>query len=125
MDQTPVLHPQTVLFLFVFFVGYVVYLLRKAAKNQVDVFDFVWLSAVGVVPILFISFPFAVIRLSELVGVKFPFVILFGILHFVTFIILISLVIRLKKQQSKLVEAVQNLSLSSQISKKSSENTKD
>jgi hypothetical protein len=86
---------QTTIFLSLFLVFYLLILLKNAIINKIDLYDLFLLSAVGVIPAFFIYFPDLTSRLAVFVGVKFPFLLIFGSLFFIVFIYLIRLVIKM------------------------------
>jgi hypothetical protein len=109
MEYHPTVH--TVVFVSLFLVIYLFVIIRTAAKNSIDLYDLLLLSAVAIVPSFFVYFPGMAVRLARLVGVEFPFVLLFGFLFFVVFVYLYRVVIRLTHDNQRLSVLVQELSL--------------
>jgi hypothetical protein len=103
--------PQTIFFIWTFFFIYVFALLKGALKNILDVFDFFLLSMVPLVPCIFVTFPRTTQKLSQLMGVEFPFVVLLGILHLVLFWLVFRLLKRTNTLQKNIVELTQALAL--------------
>lgn len=101
----------TIIFILVNFSLFVVFLLRRVSAELIDVFDALSVSAVFLIPLLFLLFEGVVIRLSDIIGVEFPFVIMFGVLFFLAFVMLSSLLVRVKVSESKVQRLIQELAL--------------
>jgi hypothetical protein len=114
---------ETTLFIFAFLIFYVFYLARKTASNSIDLFDFVMLSTVGIVPALTVIFPYQTVALSKLIGVEFPFLILFGFLFFVVFAYLAYVISKVHKLQRSTRLLVQQVSLQNQIIEQKNQTT--
>ena len=86
--MTPVHPPSTatVTFVVLFAIVYIAVLFRNAIRDELDLYDLTLLSAVGAVPLGFVLFPVWAERLSLLVGIQFPFILLFGGLLFFAFL---------------------------------------
>jgi hypothetical protein len=107
-------HPpqfQTILFVWIFFVAYLVFLIKQAILNRMDVYDFLFLAAVGLIPSIFVSFPKLTYEVSHLLGVEFPFVILFGSLIFILFLLIYQLIRRTMILKKCVIELTQSLAL--------------
>jgi hypothetical protein len=102
---------QTTLFLLVFLVTYLVLLLKNANRNTIDLYDMLLLSSIAIVPVLFAFFPKLTIYITKLVGVGFPFLLLFGSLFFIVFVYLYRLVIKINQHHKKNILLIQELSL--------------
>jgi hypothetical protein len=68
----------TVTFVVLFAIVYIAVLFRNAIRDELDLYDLTLLSAVGAVPLGFVLFPVWAEEISRLVGVQFPFILLFG-----------------------------------------------
>lgn len=102
---------QTKLALVVFFLAYMAFLTRSAARHRIDIYDYLALSCVAMLPLFFGLFPETTLRLSHLLGVEFPFVVLFGLLFLAVFAYLHHLLNRLNAQTILNAKLVQELSL--------------
>jgi len=102
---------QTIIFLIIFLIGYLLILLRFSIRNYIDLYDFLMLSSLALVPSIFVFFPKFVVRLARLIGVEFPFLLLFGFLFLIVFVYLYRLVIRITDQNNKIALLVQELGL--------------
>ena len=102
---------QTTVFLLVFLVVYGAILAAKAVRNTIDLYDLLLLTSVAVVPAAFVLFPRVFGSLSRLVGVAFPFVILFGMLLFIIFVFLIRLVIKTNECHRKITTLIQEVAI--------------
>ena len=100
----------TIIFITMFVLVYVTYLLAKIRKNHVDLYDFLFLILVSLLPAAFVYFPESVFWLTQFVGVKFPFIILFGLLIFCIFIQLHRVAIAIYKTKNNIVHLSQKLS---------------
>ncbi len=110
--------PQTIIFVSFFLVTYLIYLIRKAVKNDIDLYDLLLLSTVAIVPALSVFFPNVAIKLASLIGVGFGFLILFGLLFLIIFIYLYRLVLRSNRNHRMIVLLIQEISLLKEASKK-------
>ena len=101
----------TILFVSIFTGLYIFVLFTNAVANRISLIDFLMLSSVGLLPIGFELFPQTVERVTELVNVSLPFVLLAGSLFVVVFAFLYRIVIKMQhlKQTNSLL--IQELSL--------------
>lgn len=102
---------ETIGVILLFAVVYLVIILRKTGRSQLDLYDLVMLSTVATLPILFALFPGFNYYISVFTGVKFPFVVLFGLLLAVIFLFINRLTARLHKLEHDNRLLVQELSL--------------
>lgn len=101
----------TIIFIALFLVIYISYLLRSTLKERIDFYDFLILTAVGVLPSIFAFFPKVTLELTHFIGVRYPFVVLFGCLFFVVFYYLYRLVIRINRLSKQERELAQEIAL--------------
>lgn len=101
----------TVILIALFTVGYLTFLLRKILRGRLDLYDLIMLSTVAVVPAAFAFFPGLADLASRAIGVAFPFVIMFGILLFVLFLLVHRLTVHMHRVETKCLLLVQELSL--------------
>lgn len=80
--------PQTTIIIVIFCLSYLALLVRKTNRSHLDVYDFFLLSSLAFLPLTFVIFPHVISSLTELFGVAFPFVIMFGLLFVMVFIFL-------------------------------------
>jgi hypothetical protein len=92
----------TTLFILVFVGVYAVLLIRSAVRERIDVYDLILLLTVGLIPAAFVVFPRTTFGLAQLAGVGFPFLLLFGALLLVVFIMLTRMI----RTEAKLRKAV-------------------
>ena len=102
---------KTQIIIIVFLFVYLTWLLRKAVKDKLDLYDFILLSTIGIIPCLFAIFPKVVIFISTMLGIEFPFVLLFASIHFVSFIFLYSLVRRIVQLNKKVATLTQEIAI--------------
>ncbi|MBM4140176.1 MAG: DUF2304 domain-containing protein [Nitrospira sp.] len=106
-------HPtiQTVIFVTIFLIVYLVALVKNTIKNSIDFYDLILLSSVAVIPSIFVFFPKLVVSLARIVGVEFPFLLLFGSLFFIVFVYLYRLVIKINQHHNRIILLIQEFSL--------------
>lgn len=104
-------HIETVAVILLFATWYLSVLLRRTAEHKIDLYDLVMLSAVAVVPTFFVLFPATTQMIAGMVGVAFPFVLLFGMLLAVLFIFIHRLTVKLHKLEHDNRLLIQELSL--------------
>lgn len=111
--MTEVYEPKimTQIFIVIFFLSFFVFLVRKVIKGSIDLFDLFFLGLLGVIPVVFVIFPQLTSYFTALIGVKYPFLILFGGLHFVMFIYITYLSSRINKLRRNGVKIAQKLAL--------------
>jgi hypothetical protein len=76
---------------------YMLVLLRKTLQGKFDLYDFLVLSMVAILPAGFALFPRLAYLISHLTGVVFPFVVMFGALFLVVFVFMHNITERLHK----------------------------
>ena len=106
---------RTVVFLTIFTVTYMLFILAKAGKRNLDLYDSLMLSTAAIIPLFFALFPSYVFTLSELLGVGFPFVILFGILFIVLFVFVQRLTVNFHRLELDNRLLIQEIGLLKQI----------
>ena len=92
---------QTVVVIAGFILIYLLLLLKKTVRGGLDLYEFLLLSMVAVVPGVFTFFPKLTKSLSDLVGVAFPFVVMFGALFVIIFIFLHRLTLQIHKLEKR------------------------
>lgn len=105
------IHPQTAFLVLVFLGLYELFLLWRLSKIEFDLYDFFMLSLVALVPAFFVVFPKVILTATDLVGVKFPFLLLCGGLFLAIFLIIYSLIRRINASNRKIVTLAQELAL--------------
>ena len=98
---------ETVIFLAIFSLIYLNLLLRRVLRHELDIYDFVLLSSCGLVPVGFAVFPNVAFFLASVVGVKFPFLLIFGSLLFILFFYLFITTRRVNRLERKLFRLIQ------------------
>jgi len=104
-------HTATVLVISAFAVVYMLILLRKTLQGKFDLYDFLMLSMVAIIPAGFALFPRLTYWLTQLSGVGFPFVLMFGVLFLVVFVFLHNMTARLHKLERQNGVLIQEQSL--------------
>jgi len=102
---------ETKLFIALFFFLYLWFLIRRTQQSRVDISDFILMSTVAIIPTLFAFLPTLSLEFSHLLGVKFPFVILFGALIFFSFLITHRTLEKLSQQTQKVRQLTQKMAL--------------
>jgi Uncharacterized conserved protein (DUF2304). len=95
----------------VFALSYLYFTARKTARLQIDIYDLVMLSAVAIIPSIFVLLPDLGEYLSRLSGVAFPFVIMFGALFAILFIFVHRLTAKVHRLENDNRALIQELSL--------------
>lgn len=104
-------NPQTVAAIGAFCVVYLAVLFRRTIRGRLDLYDFLALSAVAVVPSAFVLFPRFAEAVGTLVGVEFSFVAMFGALFVVLFMSIHKLTIHVHQLEVQNRELIQALAL--------------
>jgi hypothetical protein len=102
-------HTQTLVVIGLFAVVYIALLVRRTVKGDLDLYDLLLLSNVGLIPFVFAFLPEITARLSHALGVDFPFVVMFGALLVVVFVALdrtIAQIHRLQSRERMLVQEI-------------------
>ena len=103
------------MFVAIFAFGYLLFTIRKTARQQLDIYDLVMLSAVAIVPGIFVAFPEIAYWFATIVGVEFPFVVMFGLLFAILFIFVHRLTVKLHRLESDNRLLIQETSLLKQM----------
>ena len=100
---------EPIVFLIVFsgLLSFLIFLFGQISRDKIDVFDALSISFVLLVPLVFLLFEGLFMRISDLIGVKFPFVMMFGLLFLISFFINFRLIVRINKLKNELVRLSQ------------------
>lgn len=101
---------QTLILVELFALTYMLWLLRKAARHQLDLYDFFMLSTVAVLPALLVV-PSIAEWVGFVSGVAFPFVVMFGLLFVAIFVIIHRLTIKIHRLEDQNRLLIQELGL--------------
>lgn len=101
----------TVIFMSLFLAGYLAILLRNTLRRSLDIYDFFMLSSLALVPGTAVFAPSLTSRLTHMVGVEFPLVIIFGALQFIAFLYLYRLVVKTNAQARVITSLTQEAGL--------------
>jgi hypothetical protein len=99
----------------VFALWYLLHTIRKTGRQQLDLYDLAMLSMVAIVPSAFTFFPSLAYWLASIVGVAFPFVVMFGVLFAVLFLFVHRLTVKLHLLERDNRLLIQELSLLKQV----------
>jgi hypothetical protein len=77
---------QTVVIVLIFALCYLYFTARETARQRLDLYDLIMLSAVAIIPSAFVLLPIFAEWIAKISGVAFPFVIMFGLLFAILFI---------------------------------------
>lgn len=102
---------ETVLVISVFALIYMLVLLKKTLQGKFDLYDFLMLSMVAIIPAGFALFPSLAYLVSHLTGVVFPFVVMFGALFLVVFAFMHNMTARLHRLERQNCALIQEQSL--------------
>jgi hypothetical protein len=109
--ETATPNPKTFLIVGLFALIYLIAILRKTARQELDLYDFFMLSMVALLPAVFTFAPALAKWVAEITGVAFPFVVMFGMLLAVLFIIIHRLTTKVHKLEHQSRLLVQEVSL--------------
>jgi hypothetical protein len=102
---------KTIIIVTLFASGYMFFIIRKTARDQLDLYDLVMLCAVAIIPTAFTIFPQFANLLAVITGVLFPFVVMFGILLAILFVFIHRLTVKIHRLESDSRLLLQELSL--------------
>jgi hypothetical protein len=102
---------ETYIFIGAFFTFYIMLLAKRVVYKKVDLYDFFMLGSLGGVPFAFVLFPDLVSRAAKLIGVEFPFLILFGGLSAVSFFMTYRLIRRVNKLKRDVTILIQRVGI--------------
>lgn len=94
------INPHTLFFVAAFAAFYLLFTIRQAANHKIDLYDLMMLSSVAIVPLIFVFFPGESDSLSKIIGVAFPFVLMFGLIIFAQFMIIHKIIAKLHKVEN-------------------------
>jgi hypothetical protein len=103
--------PQTIALVGLFALVYMLGLLRKAARHQLDIYDVFMLSTVAVLPALLVFVPAISEWIALAAGVAFPFVVMFGMLFVAIFMLIHRLTIKIHRLENHNRILIQEMSL--------------
>jgi len=109
MDFQPTV--PTLVFTSIFLIVYSAILIRRTARYKIDLYDFLLLLTVAMVPVALVYFPSVWVAVARTIGVAFPFVLLFGLLFLIVYVYLYRLVIKMNQQGGRIVVLAQELSM--------------
>ena len=102
---------KTVFIILLFACWYLYRIAQMAGRQQLDLYDLIILSTVAIIPSAFVLFPHTAYFLTHLIGVAYPFVILFGALLAILFIFIHRLTRKLHQLESSNRILLQEISL--------------
>lgn len=102
---------ETVFVISAFALTYMLVLLKKTLQGKFDLYDFMMLSMVAIIPAGFALFPRLGYLVSHLTGVVFPFVVMFGALFLVVFAFMHNMTARLHRLERQNCALIQEQSL--------------
>jgi hypothetical protein len=102
---------ETMIVITAFALIYMLVLLNKTLKGRFDLYDFLMLSMVAIIPAGFALFPNLAYLVSHLTGVVFPFVVMFGALFLVVFVFMHNMTARLHRLERQNCALIQEQSL--------------
>jgi hypothetical protein len=105
------INTNTLIVIGLFALAYLAFVARKTARQQLDLYDFVMLSTVAVVPAIFVFWPGLAYWLAEIAGVAFPFVIMFGALFLILFLFVYRMTAKVHRLERDNVLLIQEVSL--------------
>ena len=104
-------HWSTALAVGAFAIIYMVILARRTSRGRLDIYEFAALSTIALIPAMFVFFPRLADEVAAITGVAFPFVVMFGALFVIVFVMLHRLTFQMHRQCTQSVKLIQELSL--------------
>lgn len=102
---------QSIIILTVFTSVYITFILKKLLAAKIDLYDFIMLSTVSLLPSAFIFFPKLGYMLAVLTGISVPYILLFSALFFILFVICHQLIVTCHKLERENRLLIQEISL--------------
>jgi len=99
----------------IFCVFYIAFLVRQLYRRTIDLYDFLMLSMIAIIPAMFILMPPIAVAIGNMFDVAFPFVIMFAALLLVVFVIVHHVLVRLHSVEGKLRQLVQEVALDAHV----------
>ena len=103
------MHAITKAFLFLGSAIYLFFLFKRTLKHKLDLFDLIYLVAVVAVPCFFALAEIFSQQFAQMIGIQYPFVLMFGLIHGVTYLhttLQAGEILKLKQKQMKLIQEV-------------------
>lgn len=105
------LSTQTKFLLLAIVLFYFATILYKAIRARIDIYDLLLLASLGIFVMAFAIFPDAILWITKIVGIQFPFLLLFGGLIFILFIGMFRMLEKITEMESKITTLTQELAL--------------
>jgi len=102
---------QTVIIVSIFALCYLYFATRETARQQLDIYDLIMLSAVAIIPWAFVLFPMFAEWTASVSGVTFPFVIMFGLLFAILFTFIHRLTVKIHRLERNNRILIQEVSI--------------
>ena|SRR3989344_3061869 len=80
------------------------FILKRGALRKVHPLDFMLISTISFIPMLYVLCPSLFIQASSLMKIRMPFFLLFGSLILILFLMLILLASRMKKLEKNIIK---------------------
>jgi hypothetical protein len=102
---------QTIVTIAIFAIIFLSFLIHETARNQLDIYDLIMLSTVAIVPVIFVVFPGISFWFANIIGVEYPFVVMFGLLFVFIFVFVHRLIVKLHSIETDNRRIIQEISL--------------
>lgn len=109
MNYQPTL--PTLIFTTLFLMIYMLVMLKKTIRRKIDLYDLILLSSVAIVPAIFVYFPIVGTVLTQLTGVLFPFILIFGALFLIVFVFIYRSITQQNEIEKKVILLTQEISI--------------
>ena len=94
------------------------FFLWELAKLKIEISDFVFLSTLSIIPSIFGFFPHFTKSMSLVLGIEFPFILLFGSLVLILFMIVYRLIRKIRRLEREFKTIIIDQSINKFISQK-------
>jgi hypothetical protein len=106
-----ILSSNATVFILAFSTLYLVVVVRRVANSRLGPEDAFLLSTLALVPIGYVLFPSYVSAITKLVGVTYPFFLMFGFFHFVSFVMIDRVLKLVTRHQKEITILSQEIAL--------------
>ncbi len=114
----------TQLFIGTFAIVVIFFFLWELASLKIELSDFIFLSTVAVVPVIFGFFPSFSKKMASILGIEFPFILLFGSLILILFLLFYRLIRKIRDIEREIKSILIEQSIQTFVSKKEKEKRK-
>lgn len=101
----------TQIFVLLVSVVYIFVILRRATRTKIDLMDMIFLLTLVIIPGFFTVFETSLTEWTHALGIHYPFILMFALIHACSFIYFSMLAARLNRLRQREIHLIQELSL--------------